>query len=149
MLSGVICLSCLMDPDTLLGHVGLRPSQVGGVPRSGCMKRINFHVSLAAGIVGVCILAFLNAMVRPVLYLLSAPFIAVTLGLFMVIINACLLTFVSWLVKGFYVAGFWSAVGGAIFISLVSGILNLMISDRGKMEVVISSHRSRPIRHIN
>ena len=104
--------------------------------------------NLAAGIVAVLILAFLNALVRPLLYLLSAPFIVLTLGLFMVLINAFLLHIVSILVKGFSVEGFWPAVGGAILISLVSAVLNLWISERGHVEIVMS-HRPRKIRHIN
>ncbi len=105
--------------------------------------------SFAAGVVGVLVLAILNAVVRPILYLLSAPFIVVTLGLFMIMINALLLGMVSVLVEGFHVHGFWSAVGGAILISLVSVIMNLMVSERGHMELVTSQSRSRKIRHIN
>ena len=71
---------------------------------------IEIH-GLGAGIVAVIVLSFLNAMVRPVLYLLSAPFIVLTLGLFMVGINAFLLNLVAMLVKGFVVEGFWPAVG--------------------------------------
>ncbi len=65
---------------------------------------------VASGIAAVVILAFLNAIIRPVLYLLSAPFIFVTLGLFMVLINGFLLYLVSILVKGFIVSGFWQLV---------------------------------------
>ena len=54
---------------------------------------------IAPGIAAVVILAFLNSIIRPVLYLLSAPFIFVTLGLFMVLINGFLLYLVSTLVK--------------------------------------------------
>jgi len=105
--------------------------------------------SLAAGIVGVMVLAILNALVRPILYLLSAPFILVTLGLFMLVINGFLLGVVSFLVKGFHVAGFWPAVGGAVIISLVSGIMNMFVSERGQVEVAMSQPRERKIRHIN
>ena len=84
-------------------------------------------LSLGSGVAAVVILSFLNAILRPILYLLSAPFILVTLGFFMVLINAFLLYLVSGLVKGFLVSGFWPAVGGAILISIVSGILNLWI----------------------
>ena len=108
---------------------------------------IEIH-GLGAGIVAIVVLSFLNAMVRPLLYLVSAPFIVLTLGLFMVVINAFLLHLVAILVKGFSVEGFWSAVGGAILISIVSGILNLWISERGRVEVV-TTHRPRNIRHIN
>jgi len=105
--------------------------------------------SLASGIVAVLILSFLNAIIRPVLYLLSAPFILVTLGLFMLLINGFLLYLVSILVKGFIVSGFWPAVGGALIISLVSGVLNLWISEQGRIEIVTHSSSGRRIRHIN
>lgn len=105
--------------------------------------------SFAAGVVGVLVLAILNAVVRPLLYLLSAPFIVVTLGLFMIVINAFLLNVVSVLVKGFHVAGFWPAVGGAVLISLVSFAANMVVADRGHVQVVVSPSRSQKIRHIN
>ncbi|HBP89720.1 MAG: phage holin family protein [Nitrospira sp.] len=104
---------------------------------------------VAPGIAAVVILAFLNAIIRPILYLLSAPFILVTLGLFMVLINGFLLYLVSIMVKGFIVAGFWSAVGGALLISLVSGVLNLWISEQGRIEIVTHPSSGRKIRHIN
>ena len=108
---------------------------------------IEIH-GLAAGLVAIVILSFLNALIRPILYLLSAPFIVLTLGLFMVLINAFLLNFVAFLVKGFSVTGFWPSIGGAVLISLVSGILNILISERGHIEVV-TSQQPRKIRHIN
>lgn len=108
---------------------------------------IEIH-GVAAGVVAVIVLSFLNAMVRPFLYVLSVPFIVLTLGLFMVVINAFLLHLVAVIVKGFIVDGFWPAVGGAVLISLVSGILNLWISERGRVDVVMT-HRPRKIRHIN
>lgn len=104
---------------------------------------------VASGIAAVVILAFLNSIIRPVLYLLSAPFIFVTLGLFMVLINGFLLYLVSILVKGFIVSGFWPAVGGALIISLVSGVLNLWISEQGRIEIVTHPSSGRKIRHIN
>ena len=108
-------------------------------------------VTVASGIVAVLILSFLNAIIRPILYLLSAPFIVATLGLFMVMINAGLLMLVSFLVKGFVVTGFWPAVGGAILISLVSMILNMWVSEQGHIEIVTQRHspQGRKIRHIN
>ena len=108
---------------------------------------IEIH-GLAAGLVAIFILSILNALIRPILYLLSAPVIVLTFGLFMVMINAALLNFVAFLVKGFSVEGFWPSVGGAVLISLVSGILNLWISERGHVEIAMPQ-RSRKIRHIN
>lgn len=101
--------------------------------------------SFASGLVGVLVLAMLNAVVRPLLYVLSIPFIVVTLGLFMVVINAFLLRVVAFFVQGVHVAGWWSAIGGALLVSLVSGAVNLMLSGQGHVEVV----RPRRIKHIN
>jgi putative membrane protein len=106
-------------------------------------------ISFGSGVAAVVILAFLNAIIRPILYLLSAPFILVTFGFFMVLINAFLLYLVSGLVKGFLVSGFWPAVGGAILISIVSVILNLWISEQGRIEMVTRTQTGRKIRHIN
>lgn len=106
-------------------------------------------LSFGSGLAAVVILAFLNAILRPILYLLSVPFILVTLGFFMVLINAFLLYLVSGIVKGVLVSGFWPAVGGAILISIVSGILNLWISEQGRIEIVTRSQTGRKIRHIN
>jgi putative membrane protein len=93
-------------------------------------------------------LAILNAILRPILYLLSLPFILVTLGLFMVVINALLLKLVAALVQGFVVNGFWPAFWGAVVISVVSTILNLGVSGEGRWEMV-SPERRKPPRIIN
>ena len=100
--------------------------------------------SFTAGLAAVIVFALLNAVVRPVLYLLSLPLIIVTLGLFMVIINALLLQAVAWLVKGFLVEGFWPSVWGALLISVVSSLLNFWISDQGRVEVVVHRQRQPP-----
>lgn len=95
-----------------------------------------------AGLAAAVVLALLNALIRPLLYLFSIPFIVLTLGLFMVLINALLLELTAWLVKGFTIDGFWPAFWGALIISLVSTLLNLLISDEGRVEVVV--HRPPP-----
>ena len=100
-----------------------------------------------AGAATVIILALLNAIVRPVLYLFSFPMIIFSFGLFMVIINAILLQFTSWLVTGFTVDGFWPAVWAALLISVVSTMLALLISEEGKVEVLV--HRPKPPRVLN
>lgn len=100
-----------------------------------------------AGAATVIILALLNAIVRPVLYLFSFPMIIFSFGLFMVIINALLLKFTSWLVTGFTVDGFWPSVWAALLISVVSTMLALLISEEGKVEVLV--HRPKPPRVIN
>lgn len=102
--------------------------------------------SVPAGLAAVILLALLNAVIRPILYLVSLPFIIVTLGIFMIVINALLLHVVSFLVKGFVVEGFWPSVWGAVLISVVSTVLTLWVSEQGRVEMVI--HR-RPPRRIN
>jgi putative membrane protein len=72
----------------------------------------------------VVLLSFFNAILKPLLVLFTLPFILVTLGLGVVVINALLFMFVGRLVDGFAVAGFWPAVGG----SLVVSITNLLLS---------------------
>jgi putative membrane protein len=103
--------------------------------------------SLSAGLAAVLLLSLLNAAVRPVLYLFSLPLIILSLGLFMVLINALLLQLVGWLVKGFVVEGFWASVWGALLISVVSFTLNLWINEQGRVELMIQ--RSRPPRIVN
>ncbi|HZS10782.1 MAG TPA: phage holin family protein [Nitrospirales bacterium] len=104
--------------------------------------------SVSAAIAGAIVLAFLNALLRPILYLFSMPLILLTLGLFMIVINALLLHVVAWLVKGFEVTGFWPSFWGALLISVVSSILNLWVSERGRWEMVIAKP-GRPPKILN
>lgn len=84
--------------------------------------------SLPAGIAAILVLTFLNVLVRPILFVLTLPLIVLSLGLFLIVVNALLLEFTAYLVKGFTVSGFWPAVGGAVVISLVTTILNASTS---------------------
>ncbi|MEO6005407.1 MAG: phage holin family protein [Opitutus sp.] len=68
----------------------------------------------------VLLLSFFNAILKPVLVLFTLPFIVLTMGLGIIVINALLFLFVGRLVEGFHVDGFWSAVGGAIIVSLTT-----------------------------
>ncbi len=80
------------------------------------------------------ILSLINSFVRPILTILSIPFIIVTLGLFLLVINAGMLLLTSWLADaldvGFTVTGFWPAVGGAIVITVVTWILDAFVVPR-------------------
>ncbi len=82
------------------------------------------------------VLALINAFVRPVLLFLTLPFTLVTLGLFIFLLNAFCLWLTSQLVKGFEVHGFWTAVFGALFISIVSWAVTALLSDRGQVAVI-------------
>ena len=82
-------------------------------------------------------LGLINAFVRPVLVLLTLPFTILTLGLFLLILNAGMLNLAGWFVDGFEVVGFWSAVFGAIVVSLVSGLCSNFIGPKGSYEVLV------------
>lgn len=74
-------------------------------------------------VVAALILGVLNAFVKPALRMLSLPFIILTFGLFLIVVNAIMLGITAWMVEGFWVHGFWSAVGGSLVISIVSMFL--------------------------
>ena len=66
----------------------------------------------------------LSAIVKPVLVLLSLPFILVTLGLFLLVINMAVLALTSWLVPSFDIDGLWTYLGAAIITWLVNTAIN-------------------------
>jgi putative membrane protein len=70
------------------------------------------------------LLGIINALLRPVLLLLSLPFIIVTMGFFILVINALMLLFVSSMIHGFHVEGFWNALFAGIVIGVISWILS-------------------------
>ena len=88
-----------------------------------------FHIGVSTHNIGTLIIAALvvgivNAIVRPILTLLSIPLIVVTLGLFLFVVNALLLWLVGAIVPGFHVDGFWAAFWGAIWLGIISWIVN-------------------------
>jgi putative membrane protein len=83
------------------------------------------------------LLGVVNAVVRPFALLLSLPALLFTLGLFLLVINAAMLGLVALILPGFTIpGGFWSAVGGAIIVSIVSWIGSWFIGSRGRVEVM-------------
>lgn len=81
------------------------------------------------------VLGFVNATVRPLLIVLTLPITVVSLGLFLLIINAAMLGLVAWLFESFTIDGFWSALFGAIIVSLTSSLASYFIGPRGQVEV--------------
>ena len=79
------------------------------------------------------ILGIVNSFVSPIIKFLSIPFIIITLGLFLLVINALMLLFTEWLAGlfdiDFYVNRFWNAVGGAIVITIVTWIVGILFGD--------------------
>ena len=79
---------------------------------------------LAALLLGV-----LNAVVRPILFILTLPLTIVTLGLFLLVLNAAMIGLVAWMLPGFWVHGFWSGVAAAIITGLASWAGGVVIGD--------------------
>ncbi len=86
--------------------------------------------SASAALVAGIALGVVNAVIRPVLIVLTLPFTLLTLGLFIFVVNAFCLALVAWLVPGFQVHGFGSALIGSIFITLVSWALSALLVDK-------------------
>jgi putative membrane protein len=80
------------------------------------------------------VLGFVNAIIRPILAFFSCGCIVLTMGLFMLVINAATLSLASWISNelfnvGFYIDGFWPALFGSIVISVVSFFLSIFLID--------------------
>ena len=84
--------------------------------------------SFGSALIAALVLGLVNMLVKPVLVLLTLPITIVTLGLFLIVINALLFWFVGSVLKGFQVNGFWWAVLGALLYSLISGLLASIVS---------------------
>jgi putative membrane protein len=79
--------------------------------------------------IAAAVFTLINAWVKPLLTILSIPFIVLTLGLFYFLINVLMLYVTDWVVPDFEIRSFWWAVLGAIIVSLVNGALNLVLPD--------------------
>jgi putative membrane protein len=99
-------------------------------------------VVLAAALV----LGLVNAIVRPVLLVLTLPLTLVTLGLFLFVLNGVCLWLTSAVVPGFDVRGFWPAFWGALLVSALSWVVNGFVSDRGRVVVITERERPAPRR---
>jgi len=89
------------------------------------------HIDSAlTGVLVAAVLAVLNAIVKPVLILLTIPITIVTLGIFLLIINAGMILLASYLVHGFSVSGFWTAFFFSIILSIVTSVFNNLSQDK-------------------
>jgi putative membrane protein len=88
------------------------------------------------------VLGVINAIVRPILLVLTLPLTLVTLGLFLFVLNALCLWLTAAIVPGLEVRGFWPAFWGALLVSALSWAVNGFVSDRGR--VVVITDRERP-----
>lgn len=101
-------------------------------------------IDVASGatlILAALVLGIVNAVVRPVLVVLTLPITLLSLGLFLWVINAAMIGLAAWFLDGFRVAGFGSALLAAIVVSLTGWAGNAFIGERGRYELVIMERR--------
>ncbi|MBS1844901.1 MAG: phage holin family protein [Actinobacteria bacterium] len=79
--------------------------------------------------IAAAVFTLVNAWVKPILTVLSIPFIVVTLGLFYFLINVLMLYLTDWIVPDFEIETFWWGVLAAIIVSIMNGLLNLVLPD--------------------
>jgi putative membrane protein len=91
---------------------------------------------LAALLMGI-----VNAIVRPLAILLTLPATVLSLGLFLLVINAGMFGLTAWFLDGFAVSGFWSALGGWLIVSFVAMLASWFIGPKGRYEVIIVERR--------
>ena len=92
--------------------------------------------SVGWAFIAALFLGVINALIRPVVLVLTLPINILTLGLFTIVVNALMLWLAGSLLAGFRVDGFWAAVGGALVLSFISFAVNSLINDQGRWEVI-------------
>jgi len=88
-------------------------------------------------IVAALLLCLVNGFVRPIAFVLTLPLTIVTLGLFLLILNAAMFGLVAAMLDGFSVTGFWSALFGALIVSITSTMASWYIGPNGRYEVFV------------
>jgi putative membrane protein len=83
------------------------------------------------------LLGIVNSIVRPIAILLTLPMTIVTLGLFLLVINAGMVALVAWVLPGMHIAGFWSAFWTAVLVSVVSFVGSWFVGGKGRVEVIV------------
>ena len=88
-------------------------------------------------VVAALLLGLVNAIIRPLVLLLTLPITIVTLGLFLFVINAAMFGLVAAMLDGFSVGGFWSAIFGAIVVSITSVLASWFVGPKGRYEILV------------
>lgn len=92
--------------------------------------------SAATLILAGLLLGIVNAIVRPLVLILTLPVTLITLGLFLLVINAGMLALVAWVLPGFNLAGFWPAFWSALIVGFTSSIGSWLVGSKGRIEIV-------------
>jgi putative membrane protein len=88
-------------------------------------------------LVAALLLGIVNALIRPIVVLLTLPLTVLTLGLFLLVVNAAMLGLVAAMLDGFQLSGFWSALFGSLLISIFSAFASNFIGPSGHYEVLV------------
>ncbi len=83
------------------------------------------------------LLGIVNSVIRPIAIVLTLPMTILTLGLFLLVINAGMVGLVAWILPGMHLAGFWPAFWAAVLVSLVSMVGSWFVGPKGKIEVIV------------
>lgn len=87
-------------------------------------------------------LGIVNALLRPIVLLITLPFTLITLGLFILVVNAAMFGLVAAMLDGFKLSGFGAALLGAIVVSITSWLASSFIGPKGRYEVIVTQRRS-------
>jgi putative membrane protein len=82
------------------------------------------------------LLGIVNAIVRPIAVILTLPLTLLTLGLFLLVVNAAMLGLVAALLSGFQISSFWTALGGSLIVSITGWVASGLIGNNGKVQVI-------------
>jgi putative membrane protein len=82
------------------------------------------------------LLGIVNAVIRPLAIILTLPLTLLTLGLFLLVVNAGMLGLVAAMLDGFRISTFWTALGASLIVSIVSWAASGLLNDKGKVEVM-------------
>jgi len=92
-------------------------------------------------VLAALLLGLVNALVRPIAFVMTLPLTIVTLGLFLFVLNAAMFGLVAALLDEFTVSGFWAAVFGAIIVSISSTVASWFIGPSGRYEIFVVRRR--------
>ena len=116
----------------IAGGLYLATALISGVHADGLRTLL-----LAAAVLGL-----VNAVIRPIVVLLTLPITLLSLGGFLLVVNAGMLALVAWLLDGFQVDGFFSALFGSLVVSITAWLGSSFIGPQGRYEVLVIERRS-------
>lgn len=142
---GLLCSVCLETLGGVPYRNGMRPFLIRWlcttIAVAVAVKLTGMRAESVGALLGTSLfLGIINALLRPIVLLLSLPFIVATLGLFILVVNAVMLSIAGGLVPGFFVGGFGNAFLGAIIVSLVSWALSLFFRGSDGRYHLITHH---------